>query len=266
MVYCSQSQGVNWQRRQSRMRRKKLVMLNVGFSCVLKNIDLGHYTIRVMYQEGHEKVGGVKDLDHVYNISFAVINNEDDTISYVDENIDWLDHKDENVVGAARLAVKEGNSILTFFDYLEFHMGYSDMTSSFNPRRTRDDHWGPVNNHLNHNSSELAEYIVGAYVYCGAMDDYTLEELDKLPELHYGTKWHLYPEAQEKLDSDDRAIHGLRLEFDRAVNRFKSGRYKQDWTPLRQPNGRLPEGLQRVAEGGNPKYSINLGEAEGGES
>ena len=227
-------------------------MLNVMFSCVLRSIELGRYTIRVMYQEGHRKVKDINVSETSYDVTFAVINNENRTISYVDNNIDWFDHCDENVLGAAKMAMNKGmigskQSLLVFLDYLGYHMGEHGGCEGL---------W----QHLHYGEID-AEDIIDKYVYPGAMNDYTVEELNKLPELPYGTKWNLYPEVQDELSKEKTLMRNMRLEFDRAVHMYNSGRYKQEWTSLRQRDGRLPEEQED-----GPKYRFNLGGAEGGES
>ena len=96
------------------------MLRNVMFACVLDNVELNDdYTVRLMYREGNEK--SVTDPQLDWEIFFEIINKKDNTISYVDNNIDWFDHNDKNVLTAAKLAHgRPRMSLLIFFDYLFF--------------------------------------------------------------------------------------------------------------------------------------------------
>lgn len=246
------------------------MLRNVMFACVLDNVELNDdYTVRVMYREGHEKSFTEPHRD--WDLFFEVINKRDDTISYVDNDIDWFDHNDKNVLAAAKLAhMHPRMSLLIFFDYLAEHLNI------FN---TKSHDYGFM---VNHGTDRLTyEEKIRNIVQDWTGDEYdsfTQEELEANEHLPYGTDWHLYDEMQDShlsnthmnLLGGHKEIDELRLEYKRAFHKYRSGKYLTEigWQSLRQPDGRLIEdqGAWKYVTSKDGQYRFNLGEAEGGES
>ncbi len=236
------------------------MLRNVMFACVLDNVELNDdYTVRLMYREGNEK--SVTDPQLDWEIFFEIINKKDNTISYVDNNIDWFDHNDKNVLAAAKLAHgRPRMSLLIFFDYLDEHFS-SVFTKSHDYGHVAE--YGFDRPTFEEKIRNIVEDWTGE-----EYDSFTQEQLEAHKDLPYGTDWHLYDEMQDShisnrpyLENNHREIDQLRLEYKRAVHKYRSGKYLDEWRSLRQPDGRLPEKQEA-----GPKYRFNLGGAEGGES